>query len=86
MGNKDQIKLYVDVQPSKTCFYSRAIHSTPSIIINLCATNVTCPVKVAMLQIIYLTYLCGTTTNIWLRPVQEDPSMPACLEHSASNL
>jgi hypothetical protein len=33
-----------------------------------------------------LTYLCGTTTNIWLRPVQEDLSMTACLEHSASNL
>jgi hypothetical protein len=33
-----------------------------------------------------LTYLCGTTTNIWLRPVQEDLSMSACLEHSASNL
>jgi hypothetical protein len=32
-----------------------------------------------------LTYLCGTTTNIWLRPVQEDLSMTACLEHSASN-
>jgi hypothetical protein len=33
-----------------------------------------------------LTYLCGTTTNIWLRPVQEDLSMTACLEHSAFNL
>jgi hypothetical protein len=33
-----------------------------------------------------LTYLCGTTTNIWLRPDQEDLSMTACLEHSASNL
>jgi hypothetical protein len=30
--------------------------------------------------------LCGTTINIWLRPVQEDLSMTACLEHSASNL
>jgi hypothetical protein len=26
-------------------------------------------------------YLCGTTTSIWLRPDQEDLSMPACLEH-----
>jgi hypothetical protein len=26
------------------------------------------------------------TTNIWLRPVEEDLSMTACLEHSASNL
>jgi hypothetical protein len=37
----------------------------------------------------HLTYLLnfsGTTTNIWLMPVQEDPSMTACLEHSASNL
>jgi hypothetical protein len=33
-----------------------------------------------------LTYLCGTTSNIWLRPVEEDLSMRACLEHSASNL
>jgi hypothetical protein len=33
-----------------------------------------------------LTYLCGTTTNIWLRPVEEDLSMTACLEHRASNL
>jgi hypothetical protein len=33
-----------------------------------------------------LTYLCGTTTNIWLRPVKEDLSMTACLKHSASNL
>jgi hypothetical protein len=32
-----------------------------------------------------LTYLCGTTTNICLRPVEEDLSMTACLEHSASN-
>jgi hypothetical protein len=24
---------------------------------------------------VLLTYLCGTTTNIWLRPVQEDLSM-----------
>jgi hypothetical protein len=32
------------------------------------------------------TYLCDGTTNIWLRPVQEDLSMTACLEHSASNL
>jgi hypothetical protein len=32
------------------------------------------------------TYLCGTTTNIWLKPVEEDLSMSACLEHSASNL
>jgi hypothetical protein len=42
--NKDQINLNLDVQPSKTCFYSRAssaIHSTSSIIIYLCATNVT---------------------------------------------
>jgi hypothetical protein len=28
-----------------------------------------------------LTYLSGTTTNIWLRTVQEDLSMTACLEH-----
>jgi hypothetical protein len=32
------------------------------------------------------TYLCGTSTNIWLRPDQEDLSMTVCLEHSASNL
>jgi hypothetical protein len=25
-----------------------------------------------------LTYLCGTRTNIWLRPVEEDLSMTAC--------
>jgi hypothetical protein len=35
---------------------------------------------------VLLTYLCGTATNIWLRSVEEDPSMSACLEHSASNL
>jgi hypothetical protein len=28
-----------------------------------------------------LTYLCGTKTNIWLRPVVEDFSMNAGLEH-----
>jgi hypothetical protein len=33
-----------------------------------------------------LTYLCGTTTNIWLRPVEKDLFMTACLGHSASNL
>jgi hypothetical protein len=33
-----------------------------------------------------VTYLCGTTTNIWLRPVQEDLSMTPSLEQSASNL
>jgi hypothetical protein len=33
-----------------------------------------------------LTYLCGTTTNSWLRPVEEDLSMSACLEHSVSNI
>jgi hypothetical protein len=33
-----------------------------------------------------LTYLYGTTTNIWLRLVEEDFSMIACLERSASNL
>jgi hypothetical protein len=33
-----------------------------------------------------LTSLCGTTTIIWLRPIEEDFSMSACLEHSASNL
>jgi hypothetical protein len=33
-----------------------------------------------------LIYLCGTATNIWLKPVQEDLSMTACLEYSASNL
>jgi hypothetical protein len=27
------------------------------------------------------TYLCGTTTIIWLRPDQEDLSMTACLDH-----
>jgi hypothetical protein len=32
-----------------------------------------------------LTYLCCTTTNIWLRPVEEHLFMTACLEHSASN-
>jgi hypothetical protein len=31
-------------------------------------------------------YLRGTATNIWLRPVEEDLSMTACFEHSASNL
>jgi hypothetical protein len=29
--------------------------------------------------------LCGTTTNTWLKTVEEDLSMSACLEHSASN-
>jgi hypothetical protein len=33
-----------------------------------------------------LTNLCGTATNIWLRPVEEDHSMIGCLEQSASNL
>jgi hypothetical protein len=33
-----------------------------------------------------VTYLCGTTTNIWLRPVEEDLSMIACLEQSVSNI
>jgi hypothetical protein len=33
-----------------------------------------------------LTYLYGTTTNNWLRPVEKDFSMSACLEHSAFNL
>jgi hypothetical protein len=37
-------------------------------------------------KVSYLTYLCGITTNIWLRPVEEDLSMSACFEHSASNL
>jgi hypothetical protein len=27
-----------------------------------------------------------TTTNFWLRPVEEELSIPACLEHSTSNL
>jgi hypothetical protein len=44
------------------------------------------PLDVYYSMQILLTYLCGTTINIWLRPVQEDLSMPACLEHSASNL
>jgi hypothetical protein len=33
-----------------------------------------------------LTCLCGTTTNTWLRPVEEDLSISACLEHSASTV
>jgi hypothetical protein len=37
-------------------------------------------------EIDLLTYLCGTTTNIWLRPFEEDLSMTAFLEHNASNL
>jgi hypothetical protein len=37
-------------------------------------------------QLDRLTNLCGTTTNIWLSPVEEDLSMTACFEHSASNL
>jgi hypothetical protein len=28
-------------------------------------------------------HLCGTATKIWLRHVQEDLSLTACLEHSA---
>jgi hypothetical protein len=32
------------------------------------------------------TYSCVTTINTWLRPVEEDLSMSACLEHSSSNL
>jgi hypothetical protein len=45
-------------------------------------------IKKCVLTLCYflLTYLCGTTTNIWLRPVQEDLSMTACLDHSASNI
>jgi hypothetical protein len=43
-------------------------------------------IKTQLLKVALLIYLCGTTTNIWLRPVQEDLSMTACLEHSASNL
>jgi hypothetical protein len=38
------------------------------------------------MDVITYTYLCGTTTNIWLRPVEEYLSMSACLENSASNL
>jgi hypothetical protein len=39
-----------------------------------------------MQKVNLLTYLCGTTTNIWLSPVEEDLYMTVCLEHSASDL
>jgi hypothetical protein len=46
-------------------------------------------VAVSKIKETILTYLLMwhyNQSNIWLRPVQEDLSMTACLEHSASNL
>jgi hypothetical protein len=42
-------------------------------------------VKLEKFSTIYVTYLL-TTTNTWLRPVEEHLSMSACPEHSALNL
>jgi hypothetical protein len=47
-------------------------------------SNSTCCKKATFSHVSYLlTYLCGTTTNIWLRPDQEDLSM-TCISRLTS--
>jgi hypothetical protein len=70
-GNVDNLNLtLVDVLLKKINFYFIILGA------KLCNVQIhihffhACPVKL-------LLYLCGTTTNTWLRPVEEDLSMSA---------